>query len=396
MDREIDLRKERNKLVEEKDLKKVLFVPGDLQFTNTIDSCFCLEPEYEPEHLVGIDSVVQQCLSVILRECPKATHPTGSFRKPSLGISRMGRGGKSTILYMLFKALKESNLNVNPVYITFNGNFILRDGESQKQAILRLIASQLVTTNLSDPIDLVCDERYLEKYIAESGRPFILLIDDLNMLGCPLRSDAALLLRRMFLDPADRYLVFSTHLYLTVDSTVDALGKYIELPSPRELILANMPESFNITELRAISPDCRDLTVEEAQYYGGIPSLIFCSKTKQRDISPDIRFKRFINLVKVFTEPRLYIERVINCLFTGNVIDEPEDVKLLGVFATTSNYGKAIRARWPLVYISLIVNFLHTLSKKNPDLFVLHRISSLFDDYERDMLTVGSGKGWQT
>jgi hypothetical protein len=211
------------KLIEKADVKKGLMsIPGDIKFVRSIDECSFSDPEYTPRHYVGIDLVVTQCLAEIRGRYRKVTTNDGSYRKSPLGISRLGRGGKSTVLRKLFNALKKSDMKVNPVYISFNGNFKFQDGESQAQAILRMIASQLIETT---SVDLVCDEEYLEKYIRESERPLILLIDELNCLGNPLQTNAAILLRKMFLDPADRYLVFSTHVYLTVDSTVNALGQ---------------------------------------------------------------------------------------------------------------------------------------------------------------------------
>ena len=233
MDKGKDLRAEKGKwmdikakLIEKADVKKGLMsIPGDIKFVRSIDECSFSDPEYTPRHYVGMDLVVTQCLAEIRKRYRNVTTDDGTYRKSPLGISRLGRGGKSTVLRKLFNALKKSDMKVNPVYISFNGNFKFQDGESQAQAILRLIASQLINTGGSTSVDLVCDEEYLEKYIRESERPFILLIDELNCLGNPLQTDAAILLRKMFLDPADRYLVFSTHVYLTVDSTVNALGQ---------------------------------------------------------------------------------------------------------------------------------------------------------------------------
>ena len=231
MDEEKDLRAEKGKwmdinakLIEKADVKKGLMsIPGDIKFVRSIDECSFSDPEYTPRHYVGMDLVVTQCLAEIRRRYRNVTAEDGSYRKSPLGISRLGRGGKSTVLRKLFNALKKSDMKVNPVYISFNGNFKFQDGESQAQAILRMIASQLINTT---SVDLVCDEEYLEKYIRESERPLILLIDELNCLGNPLQTNAAILLRKMFLDPADRYLVFSTHVYLTIDNTVDALGQF--------------------------------------------------------------------------------------------------------------------------------------------------------------------------
>jgi hypothetical protein len=257
--------------------------------------------------------------------------------------------------------------------------------------------------NSSATIDLVCDEDYLKNYIASSGRPFILLIDELNSLGYSLQNKAAVLLRRMFLDPADRYLVFSTHLYLTVDSTVDTLGKYFKTPSPRKLVLVDMPESFNMTELRSISQVCKHLTVEEAQFYGGIPSLIYCSKLKINDFSPEVRFLDFVEGTNlgINMQPKEFVDSILYCFFTGIFYLEPSGVKQLCSFASTAAYGEKIKARWPLVYLSLIIEHLVQFCSRNSEteslkFDALSDITDLFEEFKRDMLIVGSGMGWKT
>ena len=146
----------------------------------------------------------------------------------------------------------------------------------------------------------------------------------------------------MFLDPVDRYLVFSTHLYLTVDCT-DALGATKTLPSPRKHILADIPVSYNLTELRANSPVCSSLTVEEAQYYGGIPSLIYCSKLNIDDLSPK-KFQGYIGISKVTTGSRKYISEVIDCLLTGCFLDATEEVKMLCSFSSVTSSDDEAKA----------------------------------------------------
>ena len=309
MDKEKGLMDEKNILLEmERDFqsslntspsRRVVRIPEDIPLSKPIDECTFPEATNHPKCIVGVGTIVQKCLEEI--RIRYKTKTDGNYRKPPLAISRLRRGGKTTLLGLIFDALKASDMDVNVVYINFNNNFVLQVGESQEQAVLRLIAAQLVNDKGIDVKNIVCDRLALENYIALSGRPFILLVDELNSLGYPLRTEAAILFREMFLDPVNRFLVFSTHVYLTVDSTVDALGAPKELPSPRKLTLAEQPVSFDLTELRSISPVCSSLTAEEAQLYGGIPSLIYCSKMKN-DISPGDRFNRYVTKSKGKTE----------------------------------------------------------------------------------------------
>jgi hypothetical protein len=93
--------------------------------------------------LIGVDEVLKSAIQIIERELPRITDAAGSYRVPPMIISRLARGGKTTTLCLLFDELQR--LEMRPILITFNtAYFQLRDGESQCQAILRLIASQLV------------------------------------------------------------------------------------------------------------------------------------------------------------------------------------------------------------------------------------------------------------
>lgn len=176
-----------------------------------------------------------------------------------------------------------------------------------------------------------------------------------------------------------------------------------ELPSARKLVLVNMPESFSLKELRSISPVCIDLTVEEAQYYGGIPSLIYATKMDVDELSPATRFKRFSRSFKLHKDTLLkaYIYDVLNCIFTGDLIGKSDEINMLGSFASVKEENREIKARWPLVYVSLIIEFLTRICTGSRDddkskFIALWSIVDLFRSYKRDMLNIGSGMGWQT
>ena len=125
-----------------------------------------------------------------------------------------------------------------------------------------------------------------------------------------------------------------------------------DLPSARKLVLVNMPESFSLKELRSISPVCIDLTVEEAQY---------ATKMDADELSPATRFKRFSSSFKLHKDTLLkaYIYEVLNCIFTGDLVEKSDEIKFLGSFASVKEENTEIKARWPLVYVSLIIEFLH-------------------------------------
>ena len=231
--------------------------------------------------LVATNDTIAQCMQLISEQCFVATGDTQ--RKPPVCLSRLARGGKTTILRLLFEQLKTNGFM--PVYVNFNGGFRQFPGESQADAILRVIAVQLIDESHKGS-RIQCSKDELEKYIQSAvtttGRPFILLIDELNSLSYPPDQDAAQLLREMFLDPKNRYLVFSTHRPVYIDgrpTPVSALmGSPQPKPSDRGVNFVRMPESWNLRELQAISMKCSGITKAEIALYGGIPSLLYCTK----------------------------------------------------------------------------------------------------------------------
>jgi hypothetical protein len=254
----------------------IVRVPEDVPFSRQIEQCALPPIDHGPNKFVGLFPVVSESLRDIREIMPMSS--TDTFRKPPMTMSCMDQGGKTTVLRQLFDELKKPG-DVNPVYINFKNNFILYPGETHSEAILRLIAEQLIDSEkLDQPIRIKCSRYHLEKYIVASKRPFVLIIDDLDLLSYPLLEyKSAWLLRVMFLDPPDRYLIYSSRRFMVVDESITNEGE-VKQSNARKHILINQPKSFDLKELRSISPSCRDLTLAEAQYYGGIPSLIFYSK----------------------------------------------------------------------------------------------------------------------
>ena len=94
----------------------------------------------------------------------------------------------------------------------------LRIGETEEQAVLRLIAAQLVPEGtIKNELDA-----YIEAaiYSTTPPTPFVLMIDDLDSLCYPMKEAPARLLRQMFLDKPFRRLVFSSRIPMNVDCPV--------------------------------------------------------------------------------------------------------------------------------------------------------------------------------
>ena len=83
----------------------------------------------------------------ILDRIYSSSSAVGTYLKPPIFISRMACGGKTTVLLALFDRLKATGMNA--MFISFNGlsNFIRQEGESEEEALYRVIVAQLVDLN---------------------------------------------------------------------------------------------------------------------------------------------------------------------------------------------------------------------------------------------------------
>ena len=326
-------------------------VPSNVPFSVDIKTCTrpCLGPSTcSHEKLIGVVDVVDNMLSLLHEELPRVTESAQRVRP--LMISRLARGGKTTILSLLFDELKRHDvrrLDVRVIFITFNGssNFQSRQGESQRNAILRVIATQLVDIGDNDPLNIECDEDELDKYIGEL--PFVLLIDELNALSAPVDGDAGGMLRRLFLDKHNRYLVFTTHIPISLEPCASQYMMSSSAPSsPRGCLTVHIPQCVDLNSLRNMSVQCESLTPSEVMLYGGIPSLIYSIKA-MGEMNPDVRFSK-----KIF--PRSCRDQNMLKSFIMSVVDgvPRSDVAIFDEFAVVPEENKI---RWPLCYIACIL-----------------------------------------
>jgi hypothetical protein len=120
--------------------------------------------------LVDMDRVVRECVKIIGEQLPMYTDH--NYRVPPLVLRRFARGGKTETLSGVFDVLKKEYPNIHPIMISFNGNapnaFKRRAGETQSEAILRLIALQLGDYTREESINLVVDRNSLDKHIGEN------------------------------------------------------------------------------------------------------------------------------------------------------------------------------------------------------------------------------------
>ena len=239
----------------------VINIPKDIPFLKSLQSTQNIYMgERECKNLVDIDVFINEIVHIIKREIGE--EDSQSYRKKPIIVCRLSRGGKTTALVKVFDVIKDSILTnnddgvdrtpVNAMIISFNtySDFIYREGESQKQAILRVIATPLVDQSLDSITPLEVDEAALDSYIGST--PFVLFIDEIHFISRSkfLDKEASTMLKRLFLKK-NRYLMMTTHIPMGVDSYTDINRRgYHSLPQPCSfdlVALRNMGEGLPVT-----------------------------------------------------------------------------------------------------------------------------------------------------
>ena len=210
--------------------------------------------------MVGLGRCGKECLKDIQTNAPKSDSLVD--RVPPLMLSRCMRGGKTTFLVYLFELVK-AEPGYLPIFISFNGFFGIqrKRGESRLQTILRAIAVTLLPATPTDTQSVSCDEDTLCDHLERQNGIIVLMIDELNLLVPKGTTDneVASFLRRVFLSPENRYLVFTTHEPFDGSQIAEYTGGKSRAYSPRGVIARDLPRSVNVTEQRGI-PQCRALS----------------------------------------------------------------------------------------------------------------------------------------
>eukprot|EP01036_Dinobryon_divergens_P041347 gene41347-54799_t len=345
-----------------------------------------------PHKFVDLDRVVKEILSIIYAQTPEETD-SSEYRVPPLALIRLARGGKTATISKVFDELKKDS-RVHPVLISFNGHgpdgFVRRYGATQSQSILRLIGAQLGDFTPAQAENLVVDSEALDRHLGQDDN-VVLLIDELNSLGVPLDKDAARLLRDMFLDKAGRFLVFTSHIPVSIQSPIYTTGDFIGgTPSARgvstvDMSLAKTESDFN--ELRNMSEKCEALTEERAAWLGYIPSLVFCAMNEMGQsgaMTPRDRFKQLKIAINNPKQKLLLLQGFVDELLTG---DRHPDVSQF--YSAFQSVGANFKVSYPLCYVKEIFGHLSC------DDDTVKRLLCILNKLESHLDTKHSGIEWE-
>ena len=308
-------------------------------------------------NLVGMSPVLDAALNVINAEIIKATDDTGELRKAPLVFSRFSRGGKTTALRCLFNKLKECG--VYPIIINLNGRFRKHEFESSKDALLRVIATALCPAlqpeGFNYGVNVDVDE--LMAFLNRQGLKIALLVDELNALGTPLDADASRILKDIFLDPIDRYLIFTTHVHFSIVGSSSAYLSSSLIPSQRKCMYSSLALETNFSYFKGMADVCENITPMEIAYFGGVPSLVYCSR-QHGELGPAERFLDFIdaeyketNFNDAMHQALFY--NFIQAFLSG---ERPPGLTCFDRFSSVVVVGNDRRHYWPPCYMMCISN----------------------------------------
>ncbi len=335
----------------------------------TCDNLPILEGECSRDKLVHVEDIVDTALEIIEEN---ALH---TDRVPPLLLARLPRGGKTTILKLIFEKL-HLNKGYFPIIVSANGNFALREKEKPLDALIRLIAEQFVElpTNRNRN-KLWCSEEDVLNYIqAVAGeRKVILFIDELNQLGAPVDPLTSSFLKT-WLDRKNYYVVFSSHVPLEVDV---GASDHIDSPSSRAVKLISLPRTSDLETLSSI-PGCGSLTPLQVSLYGGIPSLIYSQLTHGRPSIEERFAKKMISVHADFERDReLIIKSFLQECVTG-------EIRMKLPFDCFADYTGPYSRIWPLCYIKCILEYME-----------MREMISIEEAIRGHSSSAESGKDWE-
>jgi hypothetical protein len=340
------------------------------------------------ELLVGSKDNTKRALRIVEKWCPISTNQ--SMRVPPLVYQSMARGGKTTFLMELFQELKSSNAFA-PIYITLNGGFKPYIPETPTQSIIRLIGLQLA--GLDGAVKgVVVDTDEVMSVLAQSTKPVVLLVDELNYFGNPVEMELATFLKTEFLDKAGRYLVVSTHVPMGGELD-NSSGNILSGTSGRNFEIALSPICLDIGHVNDVLRKCNllvePMTKATIAFFSGMMPLIFSqyagqnvvSMVRERVVGSDFRIKN----------EKKEIAGFLDAVFTGNVGTARPEFARFGtnqIVQITNHAAEVSEARtnafrWPVVYIFEILR-LYTVARDT-------NIMVLMEDFAHSFSPRGTG-----
>ena len=345
----------------------------------------------ECQNPIGIEDTVKEINDYIVQTI---TVPSDDgYRKAPVLISRLSRGGKTTVLRA---ACRELLKKFNCIMISFNGmaGYQEKTDEDKSSALFRLITNQIDPTFDPDA-ERITDWKALDEFIGDD--PFVLLIDEINSLCRLIPTAVANVLKKYFINKQNRQLIMTSHIPIAIPadksaesivSTVSCVSEGIWSNSisgyiDRSVRIITMPESSDLQSHLTMDNkrNCNGITENMMAYFGYIPSLTFVCCTQSEE-HPNIRFTSSMDGT---SNDESEFNSLIEAIMTG--IPSPSLQLYFRFSSITSSETLGIRMKWPISYVGCMMNrFNFPIAKK---MFVC--VNTLLHNCK----TKGDGMAWE-
>jgi hypothetical protein len=331
--------------------------------------------------------------SVINRIWPQFLAPEpedASVRIAPLGLVRCSRGGKTRALLEIAHHFRNSvGKTTAVIFVSFNaGTCVVDEMHNPLGALCRRIAFASLEQQRVNDFDkfrsVEVEPDVIKNWLGEKT-PCILLIDELNQIDMTKRNEAlSNFLKSEFLRPANRYLIFSSH----VISTIYQFSDYLNPIANHSVLLHALPLAPSLDDVRS-QWGWDQLTLNEFLYYGRIPALLW-----QYRNSYNIYAKRqnAIDAIKkeISNDSAL---RLLSTFITGNEDDVlPEIVQLMD--ATLSNRQmKEEKVRWIPAHMADVLGAFLRDPVSAEIRFVIQEVQKMLNKFSD--VKPGSGEGWE-
>lgn len=364
-----------------------IVIPRDRTWTNL--ECHNL-PNYDSEcpfdRLIDMEVTLEEGLQIVKDNIDK------NYRVPPLVITRLYRGGKTTVLKALFQRLKDNRFF--PIIISLNGGLELRyPTESPLKVLIRLIAVQFIEVAPNESLKtFVCSEQDLLarlNYLSQvENKRIVLLIDALNRFGAPVDDAVSKFLKVNFLDKKGHYLIFSSHVMVRLQDQMIATQnckQFINVPpSVRGICTIQLPFCSDNSMLRGMGEEYTGLTDLDVTLGAGIPSLIY-AKRQPTEMSIVAIFTSVMEVM--VTDNARYLAENRQALMTNfllELFDGKKRQNLFSCFADIFFNGGNESVRYPLPYVTCIWEWLGD-----------SRLGQLVKTLSHNAREVEGGKDWE-
>jgi hypothetical protein len=217
--------------------------------------------------------------AMIMERYHQCESKSGGERLAPMALIRCSRGGKTRAMYEISRHLKDKKIPVIFVSLNDFSDVTKDEGKDGLGAVCKRIAfAALKGMNYDAPQfeefeNTSVSSEQINVWLGQTG--CVLLIDELNNL--PMSTELAEFLKNVFLKPANRYLVFSSH----VTSTSVELSKYIETYNSRQIVSRPLPLIPSLATA-VTNFNWPTLNPRMALYFGLVPALIHEAQLEQR------------------------------------------------------------------------------------------------------------------